>query len=167
MRLGILESKAERLEVAVPRQVLDFLAHRITSNVRELEGALNRIAAHATLVGRPISLETTQDVLQDLLRANTRRITIGEIQRKVAEHFNIKATEMTSKRRARAIARPRQVAMFLASQLTQRSLPEIGKQFGGRDHTTVLYAVRKIEELSAVDGSLAEDIEVLRRILEG
>src|SRR6202040_349491 len=121
------------------------------SNVRELEGGLNRILAHSTLCGPSITLETTQEVLHDLLRANGRRVTIEEIQRRVAEHFNMKLADMHSERRARAVARPRQVAMYLAKQLTTRSLPEIGRKFGGRDHTTVMHAVRKIEELRAID----------------
>ena len=145
---------------------MEFLAHKITSNVRELEGALNRIAAHVQLVGRDITLESVQEVLHDLLRSNERRVTIDEIQRKVAEHFNIKLGEMTSDRRARAVARPRQVAMYLAKQLTSRSLPEIGRKFGGRDHTTVIHAVKKIEELIEIDSALAEDIELLRRMLQ-
>jgi chromosomal replication initiator protein len=167
LRLGILQSKAENLHVEIPTKVLEFLAHKITSNVRELEGALNRIVAHATLVGRPITLETTQEVLHDLLRANDRRVTIEEIQKRVAEHFNIKIGDMHSARRARAVARPRQVAMYLAKQLTSRSLPEIGRKFGGRDHTTVMHAVRKVEELRATDHSFSEDVELLRRMLEG
>jgi chromosomal replication initiator protein len=167
LRLGILQAKAENLGTEIPLKVLEFLAHKITSNVRELEGALNRIVAHATLVGRPITLETTQEVLHDLLRANDRRVTIEEIQKRVAEHFNIKIGDMHSARRARAVARPRQVAMYLAKQLTSRSLPEIGRKFGGRDHTTVMHAVRKIEELRATDNSFSEDVELLRRMLEG
>jgi chromosomal replication initiator protein len=167
LRLGILQSKAERLGVAIPAKVLEFLAHKITSNVRELEGALTRIAADATLVGRTVTLETTQEVLHDLLRANDRRVTIEEIQKRVAEHYNIKLAEMHSSRRARAVARPRQVAMYLAKQLTSRSLPEIGRKFGGRDHTTVMHAIRKIEELRSTDSSFAEDIELLRRMLGG
>ena len=166
LRLGILQSKAERAEPDIPPKVLEFLAHKITSNVRELEGALNRIVAHATLVGRPITLETTQEVLHDLLRANDRRVTIEEIQKRVSEHFNVRVTDMHSARRARAVARPRQVAMYLSKQLTSRSLPEIGRKFGGRDHTTVMHAVRRIEELKAADSSFAEDIELLRRMLE-
>jgi chromosomal replication initiator protein len=167
LRLGILVSKAEQLGQPVPAKVLEFLSHKITSNVRELEGALNRIVAHATLVGRPITLETTQEVLHDVLRANDRRVTIEEIQKRVAEHYNIKLTEMHSARRARAVARPRQVAMYLAKQLTSRSLPEIGRKFGGRDHTTVMHAVKKVEELKGQDHSFAEDVELLRRMLEG
>jgi len=166
LRLGILQAKAEQLGADIPTKVLEFLAHKILSNVRELEGALNRIVAHATLVGRPITLETTSEVLHDLLRANDRRVTIEEIQRRVAEHFNIKIAEMQSARRARAVARPRQVAMYLAKQLTSRSLPEIGRKFGGRDHTTVMHAVRKVEELRATDASFSEDVDLLRRMLE-
>jgi chromosomal replication initiator protein len=166
LRLGILQSKAEQSGAEIPPKVLEFLAHKITSNVRELEGALNRIVAHATLVGRPITLESTQEVLHDLLRANDRRVTIEEIQKRVSEHFNVRITDMHSARRARAVARPRQVAMYLSKQLTSRSLPEIGRKFGGRDHTTVMHAVRRIEELKATDPSFAEDIELLRRMLE-
>lgn len=167
LRLGILQSKADQLGVEVKRNVLEFLAHKITSNVRELEGALNRIVAHAQLVGRQITLETTQEVLHDLLRANDRRVTIEEIQKRVAEHFNIRISDMHSARRARSVARPRQVAMYLAKQLTTRSLPEIGRKFGGRDHTTVMHAVRKVDELRERDAGFAEDVELLRRMLEG
>ncbi|HVC57235.1 MAG TPA: chromosomal replication initiator protein DnaA [Stellaceae bacterium] len=166
LRLGILQSKAELGRLRVPQKVMEFLAHKIVSNVRELEGALNRITAQMQLVGRDITLESVQELLHDLLRANERRVTIDEIQRKVAEHFNIKMAEMTSARRARIVARPRQVAMYLAKQLTSRSLPEIGRKFGGRDHTTVMHAVRKIEELAVSDRALAEDVELLRRMLQ-
>ncbi|MDH3472157.1 MAG: chromosomal replication initiator protein DnaA [Rhodospirillales bacterium] len=166
LRLGILQAKAEQMRAEVPGKVLEFLAHKITSNVRELEGALNRIVAHGTLVGRPITLENTQEVLHDLLRANDRRVTIEEIQKRVAEHFNVRIADMHSARRARAVARPRQVAMYLSKQLTSRSLPEIGRKFGGRDHTTVMHAVRKIEELKSTDNGFAEDVELLRRMLE-
>jgi chromosomal replication initiator protein len=166
LRLGILQAKAEKMNSEVPVKVLEFLAHKITSNVRELEGALNRIAAQGALVGRPITLETTQDLLHDLLRANDRRVTIEEIQKRVAEHFNIKVSDMHSARRSRGVARPRQVAMYLSKLLTPRSLPEIGRKFGGRDHTTVMHAVRKVEELRVSDASFAEDVELLRRMLE-
>ena len=166
LRLGILQSKAEQGGLRLPQKIMEFLAHKIVSNVRELEGALNRITAQMQLTGRDITLETAQELLRDLLRANERRVTIDEIQRRVAEHFNIKMAEMTSSRRARIVARPRQVAMYLAKQLTSRSLPEIGRKFGGRDHTTVMHAVRKIEELSASDRALAEDVELLRRMLQ-
>jgi len=167
LRLGILQSKAEQFDIEIPPKVLEFLAHKITSNVRELEGSLNRIIAHSTLVGRQITLESTQEALKDLLRSNDRRVTIEQIQKRVAEHFNIKLAEMSSARRARTVARPRQVAMYLAKQLTQRSLPEIGRKFGNRDHTTVMHAVRRIEELRAADSSFNEDVELLRRMLEG
>jgi chromosomal replication initiator protein len=167
LRLGILQAKAEQLGATqVPPKVLEFLAHKITSNVRELEGALIRVIAHATLVGRPITLETTQEVLHDLLRANDRRVTIEEIQKRVAEYYNIKVSEMSSARRAQMVARPRQVAMYLAKQLTSRSLPEIGRKFGNRDHTTVMHAVRKVDQLSQADAGFAEDVELLRRMLE-
>ncbi len=166
LRLGILESKAERQRVELPQRVMEFLAHKITANVRELEGALNRVIAHSQLVGREIGLEMVQDVLHDVLRASERRVTIEEIQKRVAEHFNIKVSDMHSARRARAVARPRQVAMYLSKQLTTHSLPEIGRKFGGRDHTTVMHAVRKVEELHKTDPSLSEDIDLLRRMLE-
>ncbi len=166
LRLGILQAKSEQAGVDIPTKVLEFLAHKIKSNVRELEGALNRIVAHATLVGRPVTLETTQEVLHDLLRANDRRVTIEEIQKQVCAHYNMRITDMHSARRSRAVARPRQVAMYLSKQLTSRSLPEIGRKFGGRDHTTVMHAVRKIEELKTTDSAFAEDIELLRRMLE-
>ena len=164
LRLGILQCKAENAKQQIPVKVLEFLAHKITSNVRELEGALNRIHAHTQLIGHPITLEDAQEVLHDLLRANDRRVTIDEIQKRVAEHYNIRLADMHSARRA--VARPRQVAMYLCKQLTPRSLPEIGRKFGGRDHTTVMHAVRKIEELRASDRAIAEDIELLRRMLE-
>jgi chromosomal replication initiator protein len=166
LRLGILQSKAEQSGLRLPQKVMEFLAHKIVSNVRELEGALNRITAQMQFVGRDITLESAHELLQDLLRANERRVTIDEIQKRVAEHFNIKMAEMTSSRRARIVARPRQVAMFLAKQLTQHSLPEIGRKFGGRDHTTVMHAVRKIEELLATDRALGEDVALLRRMLQ-
>jgi chromosomal replication initiator protein len=169
LRLDILRRKASLLarEAEVPDRVLEFLAARITANVRELEGALNRIAAQATLVGRAITLEIAQEILQDLLRFHERRITIEDIQRKVAEHYGLRMADMVSARRARAVARPRQVAMYLAKQLTPRSLPEIGRKFGGRDHTTVMHAIRRIEELRALDMTLNEDVEQLRRLLTG
>jgi len=150
----------------VPAEVLQFLAQKITNNVRELEGALNRLVAQAELVGRAVTVETAQEQLADLLRSYDRRITIDDIQRRVAEHFNIKLTDMSSPRRARAVARPRQVAMYLAKTLTTRSLPEIGRKFGGRDHTTVLHAVRTIDKLCREDQILADDVSVLERALK-
>jgi len=167
LRLGILHSKAELAkDVVVPAEILEFLARRITSNVRELEGALNRVMAYAMLVGRPITMDMTREVLQDLIRANDRKLTIDEIQRVVADYFNLRLAEMLSDRRARTIARPRQVAMYLSKQLTSRSLPEIGRRFGGRDHTTVMHAVRKIEDLRRDDSQLDDDITRLQRLLE-
>jgi chromosomal replication initiator protein len=166
LRISILEAKAARAGVDVPVKVLEFLAHKITSNVRELEGALNRLVAHANLFGRPVTLETTHEVLHDILKAHDRRVTIEEIQKKVAEHYSIRLTDMSSARRARAVARPRQVAMYLAKQLTSRSLPEIGRKFGNRDHTTVMHAVSRVTELMERDGTFAEDVELLRRLLE-
>ena len=166
LRISILETKVARAGVPVPPKVLEYLAHKITSNVRELEGALNRLIAHANLFGRPITLEATHEVLHDLLKAHDRRISIEEIQKKVAEHYAIRLTDMSSARRARQVARPRQVAMYLAKQLTSRSLPEIGRKFGNRDHTTVMHAVSRVNELMERDGTFAEDVELLRRLLE-
>ena len=167
LRLGIMQSKRAQLQADIPDAVLEFLALKVTSNIRELEGALNRIVAHADVSRQEITLETTQEVLVDLLRAHDRRITIDEIQRKAAEHYNIRMADMHSARRARNVARPRQVAMYLAKQLTARSLPEIGRKFGGRDHTTVMHAVRKIEELMEEDAQIAQDVEIIRRALTG
>ncbi len=166
LRLGILQSKAEQAEVEVPPRVIEFLASRITSNVRELEGALNRIVHQASFTKRPVSIEMAQEILKDVLRAADRRVTIEEIQKAVVEHFAIRFADMSSSRRSRAVARPRQVAMYLAKMLTPRSLPEIGKKFGNRDHTTVMHAVRQIEKLCAEDRSLADDVEQLKRRLQ-
>lgn len=166
LRISILEAKAASAKVAISPKVMEFLAHKITTNVRELEGALNRLIAHANLFGRPITLEATQEVLHDILKSHERRVTIEEIQRKVAEHCNIRQTDMTSARRARAVARPRQIAMYLAKQLTSRSLPEIGRKFGNRDHTTVMHAISRVAELMEKDSAFAEDVELLRRMLE-
>jgi chromosomal replication initiator protein len=168
LRLGILQNK---LEVSgsnqVPREVLEFLAQRITNNVRELEGALNRVVAHAMLTGKIIDVEFARGALQDLLRANDRRITIDEIQRKVAEYYKVRLADLLSARRSRDIARPRQVAMYLAKRLTPRSLPEIGRKFGGRDHTTVMHAIKRIDELRAADSDLEQDVATLARQLDG
>ena len=166
LRISILEAKAASAKVVISPKVMEFLAHKITTNVRELEGALNRLIAHANLFGRPITLEATQEVLHDILKSHERRVTIEEIQRKVAEHCNIRQTDMTSARRARAVARPRQIAMYLAKQLTSRSLPEIGRKFGNRDHTTVMHAISRVAELMEKDSAFAEDVELLRRMLE-
>jgi len=172
LRLGILQAKAEAIAASDPSfgidpKVLEFLAHRISSNVRVLEGALTRLFAFASLVGRRITLDMTQECLADLLRTADRKVTIEEIKRKVADHYNLRLSDLISARRARAVARPRQVAMFLAKTLTTKSLPEIGRGFGGRDHTTVIHAVRKVEQLRETDSQLSDDIELLRRMLEG
>ncbi|THH35363.1 chromosomal replication initiator protein DnaA [Aliishimia ponticola] len=171
LRLGILQSKVEQQRVTYPDLklddgVLEFLAHRISTNVRVLEGALTRLFAFASLVGREITMDLTQDCLADVLRASERKITVEEIQRKVSEHYNIRLSDMIGPKRLRSYARPRQVAMYLCKQLTSRSLPEIGRRFGGRDHTTVMHGVRRIEELKQQDGQIAEDLELLRRALE-
>ncbi len=170
LRVGILQTKAEMYAEQFPGLtiddgVLEFLAHKITTNVRVLEGALNRLFAMASLVGKPITLEMTQDCLADLLKTSERRVTIDEIQRKVAEHFNIRLSDLIGPKRLRTFARPRQVAMWLAKELTSRSLPEIGRKFGGRDHTTVMHGVRRIKELSEQDPQLADELELLRRTL--
>ena len=166
LRLGILQTKAEALKVTVPANVLELLAARITSNIRELEGALNRIVAHSTLVGRKIDIDTTHDVLRDLLRSNDRRvITIEDIQQKVCDYYNVKISDLLSTRRMQVIAKPRQIAMYLSKILTPKSLPEIGRRFGGRDHTTVMHSVRRVEEECANDREYSNDVEVLRRSL--
>ena len=126
-----------------------------------------RLFAFASLVGREITLELTQDCLADILRASDRKVTVEEIQRRVSEHYNIRLSDLIGPKRVRTIARPRQVAMYLAKQLTSRSLPEIGRRFGGRDHTTVMHGVRRIEELKGHDNQIADDLEMLRRSLEG
>ena len=131
-----------------------------------MEGALNRLAVHASIQASDISVDLVKDVLKDLLRTNSRKITIDEIQKKVVEHYNIKLSDMHSPRRSRSVARPRQVAMYLAKSITTRSLPEIGRKFGGRDHTTVIHAIKTIEEIMVNDPNLAEDIELLTRILQ-
>ena len=166
LRLGILQAKAEQKSIKLKQEVIEFLANKITNNVREMEGALNRLAVHASIQESEISVDLVKDVLKDLLRTNSRKITIDEIQKKVVEHYNIKLSDMHSPRRSRSVARPRQVAMYLAKSITTRSLPEIGRKFGGRDHTTVIHAIKTIEEIMVNDPNLAEDIELLTRILQ-
>ena len=168
LRLNIVEAKLSVLTgVEMSRPVVEFLARRLTASIRELEGALNRIAAYAMMTGRAIDVTFVEEVLANVLRANQRRISVDEIQTQVAEHYRIRKAEMTSARRAREVARPRQVAMYLSKQLTPKSLPDIGRRFGGRDHTTVIHAVKQIERLRASDAELDADIRLLTRQLEG
>ncbi len=171
LRLGILQSKVEiqsKLHpgIRINHGILEFLAHRISSNVRVLEGSLTRLYAYASLVGRSIDIDMAQECLTDILRISERKVTIEEIIRKVSDHYNLRMSDMISARRSRIISRPRQLAMFLAKNLTSKSLPEIGRRFGGRDHTTVIHAVKKIEELKNKDLHIAEEVEILRRMLE-
>lgn len=171
LRLGILQQKVEQFSEQFPNLdiqdgVLEFLAHRISTNVRVLEGALMRLFAFGSLVGREITMELTQDCLADVIRHSDRKITVEEIQRKVSDHYNIRLSDLIGPKRVRTFARPRQVAMYLSKQLTTRSLPEIGRRFGGRDHTTIMHGVRKIEELMQQDSQIADDLEMLRRALE-
>jgi len=171
LRLGILQQKLEAHlatgeRIVIADGVLEFLAHRISTNVRVLEGALIRLFAFGSLVGREISLEVAQECLADILRASERKVTVDEIMRHVSEHYNVRIADLLGPKRTRTIARPRQVAMFLAKKMTQRSLPEIGRRFGGRDHTTVIHAVKKITELQDTDNRIAEDVTILRRALE-
>ena len=171
LRLGILQSKVDRFRNDYPglkmaEGVLEFLAHRISTNVRVLEGALTRLYAFASLVGHEITLELAQDCLADILRASERKISIEEIQRQVSDHYNIRLSDLIGPKRVRVFARPRQVAMYLAKHMTSRSLPEIGRRFGGRDHTTVMHAVKRIEELRADDSELDADITRLTRIID-
>lgn len=172
LRLGILQQKTEAYvlkygQVTLAPGVLEFLAHRITTNVRVLEGALTRLFAYTSLVGREITLDLAQECLADILRVSDRKITVEEIQRKVAEHYNVRLSDLIGPKRVRTLARPRQIAMYLSKQLTSRSLPEIGRRFGGRDHTTIMHGIRKIEELKEGDRQLAEDLELLRRLMQG
>jgi len=172
LRLGILQQKVDHYRsqykgLVLADGVLEFLAHRITTNVRVLEGALTRLFAFASLVGREITLDLAQDCLADILRSSDRKLSIEEIQRKVAEHYNVRLSDLIGPKRLRTIARPRQVAMYLSKQLTPRSLPEIGRRFGGRDHTTIMHGVRKIEELITTDSQLSDDLQLLRRLLQG
>ncbi len=168
LRLNIIDAKLTDLPgVEMSRAVVEFLARRLTASIRELEGALNRIAAYAVMTGRTIDVAFVEEVLANVLRANQRRISIDEIQTQVAEHYRIRKAEMTSARRARDVARPRQVAMYLSKQLTPKSLPDIGRRFGGRDHTTVIHAVKQIEKLRACDPEIDAAVRLLTRQLEG
>ena len=171
LRLGVLRARlaaraADYPGVEVEDEVLELLARRVTSNLRVLEGALTRVLAFASLTGRPMTAELACDCLADVLRASDRRLDMDVIQARVAEHYNLSLSELLGPRRARAVARPRQVAMYLAKTLTERSLPEIGRSFGGRDHTTVMHGVRRIEALRGTDERIARDVDALRRTLQ-
>lgn len=165
MRVAILMKKAAQVAVDLPHDAAFFIAQRIRSNVRELEGALKRVIASAHFTGRSIDVELVREALKDLLALQDKQVSIENIQRVVGEYYKIKIGDMLSKRRSRSVARPRQVAMALAKQLTNHSLPEIGDAFGGRDHTTVLHACRKIKELEEEDADIREDLKNLLRSL--
>ena len=165
MRVAILNSKAEQNGVYLPSEVSFFIAKRVRSNVRELEGALKRVMANADLFGQPITLDFVRETLSDLLAVQAKLVTIENIQKTVSEYYRVRLSDMSSKSRSRSIARPRQVAMALAKELTGKSLPEIGLAFGGRDHTTVLHACRKVVELQAEDSAIREDYDNLLRTL--
>ncbi|MBO9711527.1 chromosomal replication initiator protein DnaA [Sphingomonas sp.] len=168
LRRAIVRRKLVDMPQAnVPGDVVELLAQRITANVRELEGALNRLVAYASLTNEAITLDFATATLGEVLRSAQRRITIDEIQRAVSSHFDVKQLDLISERRAVAIARPRQIAMYLAKRLTTRSLPEIGRKFGNRDHSTVIHAVRRIEELRGKDGEIDSAVRTLMRQLEG
>jgi chromosomal replication initiator protein len=165
--VAILMSKAQAAGVALPEEVAFLIAKRIRSNVRELEGALRRVIANSRFTGRPITLEFAKEALRDLLTLQERLVTIENIQKTVAEYFKLRVADLLSKRRSRSIARPRQVAMALARELTNHSLPEIGDAFGGRDHTTVLHACARVRELRETEQRTQEDYLNLLRILTG
>ena len=171
LRYEILKKKAHELtlkyenKIKVTEDVIVFLAKTIANNVRELEGALNKVVTFANLMNREVDVELAQAVLKDLLRSSNRRITIDEIQTKVANYFNIKVDDIISSKRIRSFARPRQIAMYLSKKLTSRSLPEIGRKFGGRDHTTVIHAVKKVDQLKSESNKFDEDVNVLTQII--
>ena len=164
-RVAILQTKAEQVGMDLPNEVGFFIAKRIRSNVRELEGALKRVMANSQFTGSPITLEFAKEALRDLIAVQEKLVTIENIQKTVAEYFKMRVADLLSKRRSRSIARPRQIAMSLSKELTSRSLPEIGDAFGGRDHTTVLHACRKVNELRQSDNKIAEDYSNILRIL--
>ena len=171
LRYSILKKKSEELvvrsnsNIELDDDILVFLAKTIVTNVRELEGALNKVFTFSNILGKKIDVELTKSVLKDLLRSSNRRITIDEIQNKVSNYYNIKIEDLTSSRRIRSFARPRQIAMYLSKKLTTRSLPEIGRKFGGRDHTTVIHAVKKIEQLKIENSKFDEDINLITQII--
>ena len=165
--VAILMSKAQGAHIELPEEVAFFIAKRIRSNVRELEGALRRVAANAQFTGRAITIDFAKEALRDLLALQEKLVTVENIQKTVAEYYKIRVADLLSKRRSRSIARPRQVAMALAKELTNHSLPEIGDAFGGRDHTTVMHACKRIKELREAERRMAEDVSNLLRSLTG
>ena len=164
-RVAILMTKAEHSHIDLPYEVAFFIAKRIRSNVRELEGALRRVIANAHFTGKPITIEFVNEALRDLLALQDKLVTVENIQKTVAEYYKVKVADLLSKRRSRSIARPRQMAMALSKELTNHSLPEIGDHFGGRDHTTVIHACRKVKELVGIENDFSEDYKNLMRIL--
>jgi chromosomal replication initiator protein len=163
--MAIVLCKAEESGVDLPEEVAFFIAEKIRSHVRELEGALRRVVAHVNFTHKPYDLDTAREALRDLIDVQKRMVSLDNIQKVVAEYFHIRGSDMQSKRRSRNIARPRQVAMCLTKELTNHSLPEIGEAFGGRDHTTVLHACRQVEKLRLEDTQMDEDYRNLLRIL--
>lgn len=166
-RLAILQKKAASMKVNLPADVATLLADKIASNVRELEGALNRLVAHADFVAKPITVSFALEQLRDILAAGIKKVSVDDIQKAVTDHYRLQISDMHAARRLRSVARPRQVAMYLCKQLTTKSFPDIGRSFGGRDHTTVIHAVRTIEDLMAKDAQLAGDVRTLERTLTG
>ncbi len=166
LRLGILQSKVENKKIEVSNEVLEFLASKISSNVRELEGALNRVIATAKILNVDITIDLVRESLRDLIRSNEKSITIEDIKQAVAEHCDIRIADMHSARRSRNVVRPRQIAMYLSKKLTPHSLPEIGDKFGGKDHTTVMHAVKRVEKLREDNKEISDDIAILTRILQ-
>ena len=165
MRVAILIKKAEVEGVRLPEDLAFFIAKHIQSNVRELEGALKRVLAYSNFAGQPLSLDLAREALKDVLAIQFRQVSIDNIQRTVADYYKIKVSEMYSKKRSRNVARPRQIAMALAKELTQLSLPDIGDAFGGRDHTTVLHACRKVAELKSGSPEISRDFDALLQVL--
>ncbi len=166
LRLGILQSKAAQMPQSnIPKDVLELMASKITTNIRELEGSLNKVIAHSTLMKRDITVSTVKEILSDILRSNNKALSIDDIQKTVAAHFQIRLSDMTSARRMQSVARPRQIAMYLAKMLTTRSLSEIGRRFGKKDHTTIIHAVKRIEKLMAEDSELFTDVDQIKQSL--
>jgi chromosomal replication initiator protein len=172
LRASILTTRIESLKQVHPTfeisaSVVSYVARTITANGRDLEGAVNRLLAHATLTGSAITLETAETAIRDLVRnREPKRVKIEDIQKLVASRYNVSRSDILSERRTAAVVRPRQIAMYLSKVLTLRSLPEIGRRFGGRDHTTVLHAVRKIEKAIGEDNTLSDEVELLKRMLQ-